>query len=506
MPSLSHEEQRRLTGLPKQSSKSTIGPWLTEVAQRVPETSKGDALDDAFIVTIEKIERLSTDMSKQIKIRIEAWCKKLCQVHANEVFLRNRNAHAELLLSCCLSDNFTEPFNRMPPGGPLASLPQHVTCMIKQRHLEHRLECAREQSRRATGSAQAQEQYCDTPNRYSRIENEFSPSRVIDLRESHENLQLSGAFDKLTKSPGHAPKSPRNLDGSSHGGNRLPPLRKSGEQIQIRRGSPLRRSGELIDSAPPSRGNSPMITLPDRNAIDRNKFEWTDRELKKVSIDNKRLRASLRAYRETNTQLNAQILALKEENTALKSQQAATAFQSVREGRGARHFRRASQSRSPSRSQSIDRQHACSPYGSRVPYNRRPLPITNPDLPEPPDPHDHDDPEIFLNYLSRFQAYTTSLLASSPKRRKEARSHAIAPAASTIPVHEESHASFSMDMMMESVPPAAPSPAKSQFRGLSIDSSASRLVNLIDNNLDSLNKTGQTHSPSFHAHALYTGA
>jgi hypothetical protein len=399
MPSLSTEEKRRLISLPKQSTKSNIGPWIAEIAQRGPATHAGDALDDAFIATIEKVERLVIDMSKQLKIRVEAWVKKLCQVHVNEVFLRNRNAHAELLLSCCLSENWTEPFNRMPAEGPLASLPQHVTCMIKQRHLEHRLECAKEQSRRAGGSLQGAKgnstatgsmqaipivQEDDAPpdasDSFSRIENlrEFSPVPDDLVRMSYGSFGTPARGDKLPNTL-HGAQSP------------LVKLKSAASTPALKR------------------------SVDDRDIIARNKFEWTDRELKKAMLDNKRLRASVRAYRAANTQLSAQVITLKEENAALRTK--VHAFEGARDAGGFA----GPMEYNPQEHRGVEprpdlRDSYSKPTRSRSPrVKNSSLPsIPNPNFPEPPPQapsSNEEDPGVFLNYLSRFQAYTTTLYA-----------------------------------------------------------------------------------------------
>ena len=73
--------------------------------QPQPQT-QSDKLDDIYTKTMEQIETVCVDLPKHLRIRVEAWSNKLCQVHSNPVFLRNRNAHALLLLSCCQTNNW----------------------------------------------------------------------------------------------------------------------------------------------------------------------------------------------------------------------------------------------------------------------------------------------------------------------------------------------------------------------------------------------------------------
>ena len=65
-------------------------------------------------------------MDKHEKIRIRAWCKKLCQITTNIIWKKNRNLHALSLLDMILNGRFEEPYNKFPPDGPLPflSLPE----------------------------------------------------------------------------------------------------------------------------------------------------------------------------------------------------------------------------------------------------------------------------------------------------------------------------------------------------------------------------------------------
>lgn len=56
-------------------------------------------MDEEFIKIMLKIEETYQLMSKHHKIRVEAWTKKLCQVTTNEVWKKNRNLYARILLN-----------------------------------------------------------------------------------------------------------------------------------------------------------------------------------------------------------------------------------------------------------------------------------------------------------------------------------------------------------------------------------------------------------------------
>ena len=61
-------------------------------------------------------------MDKHTKIRIESWCKKLCQVTNNIEWKKNRNLHAICILDSVLNEHFEEPYNKFPPEGSVPIL------------------------------------------------------------------------------------------------------------------------------------------------------------------------------------------------------------------------------------------------------------------------------------------------------------------------------------------------------------------------------------------------
>mmetsp|Transcript_9291 Transcript_9291/g.20243 ORF Transcript_9291/g.20243 Transcript_9291/m.20243 type:complete len:324 (-) Transcript_9291:34-1005(-) len=91
--------------------------------------------DDQFLAGVRKVESLKPALAKHLRIRVEAWIRKLTQAASNETLLRTRNAYLDLLLMCVVRDEYPDPFHRMPPEGPLPGLPQHVACMVRQRKL-----------------------------------------------------------------------------------------------------------------------------------------------------------------------------------------------------------------------------------------------------------------------------------------------------------------------------------------------------------------------------------
>ena len=61
-------------------------------------------------------------MNKHTKLRIESWCKKLCQLINNVDWKKNRNLHAICLLDMIINNHYEEPYNKFAPDGSLPKL------------------------------------------------------------------------------------------------------------------------------------------------------------------------------------------------------------------------------------------------------------------------------------------------------------------------------------------------------------------------------------------------
>jgi len=81
-----------------------------------------DEYDREFIALITDIEQRCRKLEKHDKLRIESWCKKLCQVTNNIEWKKNRNLHAISLLDMILNNRFEEPYNKFAPEGPIPVL------------------------------------------------------------------------------------------------------------------------------------------------------------------------------------------------------------------------------------------------------------------------------------------------------------------------------------------------------------------------------------------------
>ena len=72
------------------------------------------------------IDQFSQESDKHTRLRIESWCKKLCQVTNNYEWRKNRNLHAICLLDMILNNRFEEPYNKFPGDGPIPLLSKPI--------------------------------------------------------------------------------------------------------------------------------------------------------------------------------------------------------------------------------------------------------------------------------------------------------------------------------------------------------------------------------------------
>ena len=69
-----------------------------------------------------EIEQYSKSLEKYEKIRIDSWVRKISVVTNNQQWKKNRNIHAICLLDMLINNRVEEPYNRLPPDGPLPIL------------------------------------------------------------------------------------------------------------------------------------------------------------------------------------------------------------------------------------------------------------------------------------------------------------------------------------------------------------------------------------------------
>ena len=79
-----------------------------------------------FFSMCHEVERYYVDLERSPQIRVEKWVEKLTLTGLNSVWKKHRNAYMRLMLTMILKKEFTEPFNHLPPDGPLPSFPVHL--------------------------------------------------------------------------------------------------------------------------------------------------------------------------------------------------------------------------------------------------------------------------------------------------------------------------------------------------------------------------------------------
>ena len=60
--------------------------------------------------------------NRHTKLRIDSWCKRLCQIIDNECQKKNRNLHAIYLLNMIINNIFEDPYNKFPSSAPIPLL------------------------------------------------------------------------------------------------------------------------------------------------------------------------------------------------------------------------------------------------------------------------------------------------------------------------------------------------------------------------------------------------
>jgi len=96
---------------------------------RRPDTAStsGEALDAHYAELERSVVQLGSLLAKRVRVRVFAWLRKMREPHASTPeWKRSRNDHAQLLLNHLRECELRQPFDSMPPDGPLPSLPPHL--------------------------------------------------------------------------------------------------------------------------------------------------------------------------------------------------------------------------------------------------------------------------------------------------------------------------------------------------------------------------------------------
>ncbi|TMW57345.1 hypothetical protein Poli38472_003270 [Pythium oligandrum] len=83
---------------------------------------------------LARVQELNVHSTKHQQIRVNHWVRKLLdQPVSNPAWLKNVMEHAATLLQMMLTGVVEEPFVKMPPQGPLPSLPRHKVARLVTR-------------------------------------------------------------------------------------------------------------------------------------------------------------------------------------------------------------------------------------------------------------------------------------------------------------------------------------------------------------------------------------
>lgn len=86
------------------------------------DISETDRYDEEFVKNMLEVEQKYGCLAKHEKIRVELWSRKLCEITKNTTWKQTRNLYSSLLLKMVLRGQISEPFDKVPPEGPLPNL------------------------------------------------------------------------------------------------------------------------------------------------------------------------------------------------------------------------------------------------------------------------------------------------------------------------------------------------------------------------------------------------
>jgi hypothetical protein len=94
--------------------------------QHQQQATDWESLESTFMKCLREIEKAYLVLPKVHRIRVEKWIEKLVITGNNPTWRKHRNAFARLLLNQVIAKHLSEPFNVLPPDGPLPTFPLHL--------------------------------------------------------------------------------------------------------------------------------------------------------------------------------------------------------------------------------------------------------------------------------------------------------------------------------------------------------------------------------------------
>ena len=90
-----------------------------------------DVNNRVFLSYLKEIEHHYFYLKKSSRLLIEKWVEKLTLCPINPIWIKHRNSYIRLLLDMVLSGNLRNPFDALPPEGPLHPFPNHLKPLLK---------------------------------------------------------------------------------------------------------------------------------------------------------------------------------------------------------------------------------------------------------------------------------------------------------------------------------------------------------------------------------------
>ncbi len=175
-----------------QTANSSLPSWVCFVLFAGPDHVSWNCL------LLSEIEKRYKSLKRHDAIRIEQWCKKLCEIGGS--YKKLRNQYALVLLEQTLNQRLEAPFISIPPEGHLpatAVVPLNKTfheLMQKLQHktLNHTTIQELEQSEIVKKSDNDATTFCDVPA--AAVESEPVPKIVEQVQQKH-NESLKAFID-----------------------------------------------------------------------------------------------------------------------------------------------------------------------------------------------------------------------------------------------------------------------------------------------------------------------
>lgn len=105
--------------------------FATHTSHQQHSSNDWEALETSFLKCLREIEKAYLVLPKAQRIRVEKWIEKLVLTGNNPTWRKHRNAYTRLLLNQVIAKHLTEPFNIIPPDGPLPTFPLHLKPAMK---------------------------------------------------------------------------------------------------------------------------------------------------------------------------------------------------------------------------------------------------------------------------------------------------------------------------------------------------------------------------------------